>query len=155
MSDATRTEARRPDADEALTDELLARLLEATSPEAYLDRAAIDDRDLAGYLGHLLEERGMRRSEVIRASGVNPTFCYQIFAGRRHAGRDTAIMLAFGLRCTLAETQRLLRHAGASELWCKRRRDAVIIFCVEHGMTRQQCDDELYRLGEPTLLGSD
>ena len=83
------------------------------------------------------------------------TFGYQAFSGERNLGRDNAIMMAFGLHCTLQETQRLLRLAGASELWPKVPRDAIIIFCLEHGMTRVQCDDELYRLGEPTLLSAE
>ena len=61
-------------------------------------------------------------------------------------------MLAFGLRATLRETQRLLRLAGVSELWPKVRRDAIIIWCIERGYTREQCDDELYRLRESTIL---
>ena len=61
-------------------------------------------------------------------------------------------MLAFGLGCSLVEAQRLLRLAGASELWSRNRRDAIIIFCLEHGMNRAQTDDELWRLGEKTLL---
>ena len=63
-------------------------------------------------------------------------------------------MLALGLGCSLRETQRLLRLDGVSELWPKVRRDAVIIWCVEHGFTRSQTDDELYRLGEKTLFGT-
>ena len=63
-------------------------------------------------------------------------------------------MLALGMGCTLRETQRLLRLDGVSELWAKNRRDAVIIWCVEHGYSRTQTDDELYRLGEKTLLGT-
>ena len=61
-------------------------------------------------------------------------------------------MLAFGLGCSLVETQRLLRLAGASELWSRNRRDAIIIFCLEHGMDRAHTDDELWRLGEKTLI---
>lgn len=63
-------------------------------------------------------------------------------------------MLAFGLGCSLRETQRLLRLAGVSELWPKTRRDAIIIWCVNNGKTMQECDDELWRLGEKTLLGT-
>lgn len=39
------------------------------------------------------------------------------------------------------ETQRLLRLAGVSELYCRQRRDAT--------------DDELYRMNEPMLLDAD
>lgn len=140
---------------ETLTDELLEKLLASATPEAYLDSVTLPDRTLADYAHELLEARGLTRAAVIRASGLNATFAYQVFQGERGIGRDHTIMLAFGLGCSLVETQRLLRLAGVSELWCKVRRDAIIIHCVDHGMTRAQCDDELYRLGEPTLVAED
>lgn len=139
-------------ASEPLTEELLERLLASTTPEAYLEEAPLFDRSLSEYAYALLEEKGLTRSAVIQASGINATYCYQIFQGTRHPTRDHVIMLAFGLGCSLTETQRLLRYAGVNELWVKLRRDAIIIHCVQQGMTRAQCDDELYRLGEETLL---
>jgi hypothetical protein len=42
-----------------------------------------------------------------------------------------------------------------AELWCKVRRDAIIIYCIEHGFGRAECDDTLYRMGERTLLPED
>lgn len=137
---------------EPLTDELLAHLLSSTTPDAYLAEAQLADRSLSEYLHLLLKEKKLDRASVIRGAGINATFGYQIFQGSRKPSRDNAIMLAFGLRCTLTETQRLLRYAGVAELWCKLRRDAIIIYCVENGYSRERCDDELYRLNEPTLL---
>lgn len=138
--------------EEHLTEDLLARLLAAARPEDYLDTGETLDRKLPDYLHELLNERGMKRAEVVRASGVNGTVVYDLFAGKSLPGRDNALMLAFGLRCTLRETQRLLRLAGVSELWPKVRRDAIIIWCIDQGFSREQCDDELWRLGERTLL---
>ena len=91
-------------------------------------------------------------SSGIRDSGVNGTFVYDIFKGKSMPGRDNALMLAFGLHCDERETQRLLRLAGVSELWPKRRRDAIILWCVKHGLTRVACDEELFCLGERTLF---
>ena len=140
--------------EEILTEDLLARLLTAEKPESYLDQGETIDRTLPDYLFELLTDRGMKRAEVVRGSGVNVTVVYDIFAGKSIPGRDRAIMLAFGLKCDLRETQRLLRLAGASELWPKVRRDAIIIWCINQGMTRSECDDELWRLGEKTLFGT-
>lgn len=140
---------------ERLTSDLLEQLLASSTIESYLSEPEVADRSLTDYLGELLESRGIKRSDVVRASGINSTFVYDIFVGRSKPGRDRAIMLAFGLGCDLPQTQRLLRLCNASELWCKRRRDAIIIWCIEHGFTRAQADDELYRLGEHTLLGTD
>lgn len=140
--------------EEILTEDLLARLLTAEKPESYLDQGETIDRTLPDYLFELLADRGMKRAEVVRGSGVNVTVVYDIFAGKSIPGRDRAIMLAFGLKCDLRETQRLLRLAGASELWPKVRRDAIIIWCINQGLTRSECDDELWRLGEKTLFGT-
>ena len=139
--------------EERLTEDLLERLLEASSPEAYLDAEGIEgNREFVDYLFERLGERGGKRAAVVRESGLNPTVVYDIFQGKSRPGRDHAIMLAFGLHCDLRQTQRLLRLAGVSELWCKQRRDAILIWYIDHGCTREQADDELFCLGEKTLL---
>lgn len=147
---------RASSGEERLTEDLLERLLEASSPEAYLDAEGIEgNREFVDYLFERLGERGGKRAAVVRESGLNSTVVYDIFQGKSRPGRDHAIMLAFGLHCDLRQTQRLLRLAGVSELWCKQRRDAILIWCIENGLTREEADDELFRLGEKTLLGTD
>ena len=137
-----------------LTEDLLERLLSSRSIDAYLDETAPADRALVEYLNELLHVHGLKRAEVIRASGINATVVYDIFAGKSKPGRDHAIMLAFGLGCSLRETQRLLRQAGVSELYAKIRRDAIIAWCIDQGATRAEADDELFRFGEKTLLAT-
>ena len=132
--------------DQPLTEELLERLLASSSPDQYLSQEEPGDCDLSEMLLTLAREKGISRTEAIRATGLSAPYGYQIFAGTRHPNRDAAIMM---------ECQRLLKAAGVSELWVKRRRDAIIIFCVDHGYTRERCDDELFRLGEETLLKVD
>ena len=140
---------------EHLTEELLDRLLSSTSIEQYLDEEPVTTRTLTDYLFERMEAHGLKRADVVRATGINATVVYDVFSGKSRPGRDHAIMLALGLQCTLRETQRLLRLAGVSELWCKQRRDAIIIWCIRNGFDRIATDDELYRLGEPTLLQAD
>lgn len=55
---------------ERLTEDLLARLLAADRPEAFLDQEHIVDRTLPDYLYELLDDRGMKRAQVVRASGA-------------------------------------------------------------------------------------
>ena len=69
--------------DERLTDELLEMLLESASPEAYLSEVRAEERCLSDYLQELLQVHEATRSEVIRASGMNATYCYQVFQGTR------------------------------------------------------------------------
>ena len=138
--------------EEHLTADLLKQLSAAARPEDYLLQGETIDRELSDYLNELRNDRGMKRAAVVRESAVNETFVYDIFKGKSLPGRDNALKLAFALRGSLIETQRILRLAGVSELWPKRSRDAVIIWCIERGLTLAQCDDELYRLGEQTLV---
>ena len=112
------------------------------------------ERTFAGYLHELLEAKGLKRADVYRASGLNSTVVYDAFAGKSRLGRDNALMMAFGLGCSLREAQRLLKLAGVAELYPKVRRDAIIIWCIARGMSREACDDELWRFGEKTLLGT-
>lgn len=84
-------------AKECLTEDLLVRLLAANSPKDYLDQEDIADRKLPDYLFELLDEKDVKRADVVRASGLHPTVVYDIFAGKSLPGRDNAIMLAFGL----------------------------------------------------------
>ena len=141
-------------AEERLTEDLLARLLASPSPQDYLEEGLTCERSLAGYLHELLASKGLKRADVYRASGLNPTVVYDAFAGKSRLGRNNALMMAFGLGCSLRETQRLLRLAGVAELYPKVRRDAIIIWCIDHGLSREGCDDELWRFGENTLLGT-
>ena len=136
---------------EPLTEELLAELLAAPDPAVFADAHDLAHRDLATYLNELLLAKGRRRVEVVRAAELNETFGYQIFKGQRGAGRDTVLRLAIALDCDLVETRRLLQAAGVNELYCKDRRDAIIIFCIDRGYSLRRVDDELYRLGERTL----
>ena len=102
-------------------------------------------------LQQLLDEKGLQRAQVVRAAGLNETHGYQIFVGTRRGSRDKMLALAFAMGLSLQETNRLLQAAQVNELYCKGRRDAIIIFCLEHGCTLQQVDEELYRFGEDTI----
>lgn len=140
--------------EERLTEDLLARLLAAPSPDGFLVEGFTSERSLADYLHELLMAKDLKRADVYRASGLNSTVVYDAFSGKSRLGRDNAIMMAFGLGCSLREAQRLLKLAGVAELYPKVRRDAIIIWCIDRGMSREACDDELWRFVEKTLLGT-
>ena len=139
---------------ELLTEELLDRLISSSDIQSYLDQDSTSNQTLTVFLETLREANNMKRSVLARESGLNATVVYDIFAGKSRPGRDHAIMLAIGLNCDLRETQRLLRLAGVSELWCRQRRDAIIIWCIEHSFDLAATDNELQRLGEQPILQS-
>lgn len=139
-----------------LTEELLDRLLASDDPDTYLDKERIQDHGLTGYLWMLLRESGLSRTRLAGAAGINAQYVHDIFEGKtKKPSRDYIIRLAIGLRCGLRNTQRLLRLSGLSELYCRQKRDAIIIWCVTHGLDLPATDEELHRLGEPTLTPKD
>ena len=137
--------------DERITEEPLAELLASPSIEGFLGENAINEVTLSEYLQQLLDKKGLKRAEVIRKANLNATFGYQVFTGARGAGRDTILQLVFAMELTLREANRLLQAAGVNGLYCKNRRDGIIIFCIEHSYSLQETDEELYRFGEETI----
>lgn len=137
--------------EEPLTEDMLAELLDAPDPRTFIGKAEVRERGLSAYLNQLLEERGLKRAAVVRAAGLNETFGYQIFTGARRASRDNLLKIAFALGLSLREANRLLQAGGVNELYCKNRRDAIIIFSISHGYTLQKTEEELYRFGEATI----
>lgn len=136
---------------ERLTEEVLQELLDAPSLDAFVDGREFPAETLAGFLGHMLEKKHLKRSRVVRMADLNETFGYQIFTGARNPSRDKVLQIAFAMALTLRETNRALRAAGTSSLNSKCRRDAIIIFCIGQGCSLQKVNEELYRLGEETV----
>lgn len=139
---------------EPLTDELLDELLNAPDPVKFANKHRLTQRVLSDYLQQLLAEKGLVQSKVINASGVQYTYGYELFTGmKKNPDRNKVLQIAFAMQCTLQETNRLLQAAGKNELYCKNRRDAIIIFCIDHGQSLLQTDRELFRFGEQTISG--
>ena len=145
----------RPMENMMLTEEFLEELLEARNIDDYV--SMLQDSDLtcapslAELLNQYLEQKNLMRSKVIAKAQINSTFGYQIFMGTRQASRDKILALAFAMRLNLRETTRLLQAGGANTLYAKSRRDAIIIFCIDHEYTLIKANQELYRLGERTI----
>lgn len=139
---------------ERITNEILEELLATNSIDASDINDAFNNLDLPSYAHMLIEEKSLKKADVIHDAALNQTFGYQILAGQRNASRDKVIQLAFGLHTSLIETQRLLKRAGLSELYVKNRRDAIVILAIENKLTIYQTNDELFRLGEKTIMDS-
>ena len=136
---------------EPLTEELLEELLASPSPTKFVKKHHLANQTLSELLNAFLEEKGLARADVIRAAALNETFGYQIFMGQRNPSRNKVLQIAFAMRLNLRETNCILRAAGASDLYCKNRRDAIIIFCLDKGYRLQKTNEELYRFDEETI----
>lgn len=137
------------------TENLMARLEEACTLDGYLAELKASGKQapatLSAYLDTLLAAQPLTRPEVIREAGLNATFGYQVFQGTRRITRNNALLLSRALGYTLTQTQRLLALANQGRLAPQDPRDAVVIWCIRHGLSCQRTDEELYRRGMGTL----
>lgn len=94
------------------TEELMEILKQKKSIHAYFTEE-IDELEfasLAEYLELLLNEKGLRKSDVIKRSNMDKNYAYQIFNGNKtHPSRDKMIALAIGMGLNVMETRKLLR----------------------------------------------
>lgn len=128
------------------TDKLLDTLKKKPTIEEYFSENGSEmlDCTLPQALEQLLDEKKLSKADVIRASNIDRTYGYQIFDGRKSPSRDKLIMLCFGLKLNLEESQRLLNIAGLRELYPRDERDAVIIFAILHHMDLIEANEILY-----------
>jgi len=136
---------------EPLTDELLEELRNSSDPAKFARDNKITKRSLPEYLQQLLDDKGLSRPKVVSEAGLNATYGYDIFTGKKNPSREKVLPLAFAMGCTLQETNRMLQAAGVNELYVKNRRDAIIIFCLEHSYGLMRTNGELFRFGESPI----
>lgn len=135
------------------TTRLLNELKNAKSFVGFADKNAdaFSDESISDYLQRICFERDVELAEVIKRSGIDRTYGYQLFNGRRLPSRDKLIQLGFGFPLVLSELQMLLRMAGKSQLYPKIRRDAAIIYGLNNNYTVIQMQELLEEQGLPLL----
>lgn len=106
---------------------------------------------LTEQLDILQQKYGKQKSEIIKDSGLDTTYAYQIFDGKRKPKRDKLLQLAFGFPLSVEDTNRLFRAGGVNDLYVRNRRDAICMYCLQQKMTVDACDTLLFQAGEETL----
>ncbi|HPT77536.1 MAG TPA: helix-turn-helix transcriptional regulator [Candidatus Atribacteria bacterium] len=107
--------------------------------------------DFTACLNELLREKRLTIAQVVARSGMSQSYCYQVFKGIRMPSRDKIIQIGIGMGLSLSEVNKLLRTAGKLELYCKYKRDAVIIFAINNKLTFMDLEELLYEKGLDTL----
>jgi hypothetical protein len=98
-----------------------------------------------------LSQYNVEKSDVIKRSGLNQIYAYQIFAGTKKPSRDKLIALMFGYMLTLDDGNMMLKAAGLSGLYPRDKRDAVIIWGLKNELDINEVDDLLFEIKEETI----
>ena len=138
------------------TDELL-KILRSTRSEAKLKEYtdALEKQasynSFSEYLGTFILEHQISESDLIKASGIQRTYAYQILSGSKNPGREKVLALCIAAGMNYEETQRALTLANLGKLYPRRKEDSIIIFALEHRLSVLQTNELLYEECTKTL----
>lgn len=103
------------------------------------------DGTIEDSLKKLLAEKQMIKAEVIRRAELSDSYAFQVFSGRKtNPSRDMVICLAFGFGLNPDETQAMLKAFGLSYLYAKHKRDCIILYSLQHGLTVPEANELLF-----------
>ena len=118
------------------TDDLMNILKQAPSVDDYFDQndSEIFFGSLSEMIDYFLARKNLTKADVVRGSGMNKGYCYEIMSGKttKNISRDKVIMFCFGLNLTVDEAQQLLKKSGYAPLYARDTRDSIIIYSLEH-----------------------
>ena len=131
------------------TDDLMKKLNNTVTDEHLLNDylKGIDKYDgnsFKEYFGILISRHGKTRAEVVRASHIERTFAEHMIGGSKKITRNNLLALCIACGCTFPETEKCLKLTGNSALYSKNKRDAIIIYAINRGLTIQEINDILY-----------
>lgn len=99
---------------------------------------------LSSLLGRLLEQKGLKKAQVIKNAELSEVYGYQIFSGIRVPERKKLLCLAVGMGLNIDEAQQLLKFAGYPQLYVKLPFDSVVLYGLCKAMSVVQINELLY-----------
>ena len=103
--------------------------------------------DIREFFDTLLYETGQKKSEIIKKTNLSRTYGYQLMEGRRKGKRDYYLLIAIAMSLDLRTTQRMLSVAQCGSLHPLIKRDAAVIFAINHGYDCAKTYDFMESLG--------
>lgn len=93
---------------------------------------------LSEYIIDCLNEKGIKRSELIRALNVDRNYGYQILNGTRTPTRQQIIHIGLFLGLEVAQVQKMLMLGERDVLYVRRPEDAKTVHCLEHHISFEE-----------------
>ena len=138
-----------------LTNELLNEIIETSSLDNILKKYHYHKYSLGEYLEILLEDKGLKKADVIKRADINYTYGYEIFKGlKKSPSRDIIIKIAIAMKCTLDEAVRLLKVSDNTVFYPKSKRDVILIYAINNNLSLIDTNAELHRFDQ-ALLGKE
>ncbi len=142
----------------AKTTSELQEILKHTDSESELSDVLQDDKMIpenmtfSDYFFTLPDVNENTKAEIVRNSGIDRTYAYQILNNtRKNPSKDKIIALCLAAHTTLDQARRALKISGCADLYARNKRDAVIIYAFHHHLEVQDLNNLLNEFEEPVL----
>ena len=111
---------------------ILSNIDSAREMEEYLELPEVVNswQSFPEYFQSLEAVREMDSRNLIRSSGLERSYYYQVMKGTRRPGRDKVLRLCLAAGLNLKETTRALELSGNAVLYPRRRRDIILTVAV-------------------------
>ena len=121
--------------------------------EQYMEIPKVADgfRSFPEYFQSLDKVKEMDRGELIRNSGLERSYFYQVMKGTRSPGRDKVLRLCLAAGLNLRQTTRALELSGNAALYARNRRDIILTVAVNQMADVDDTNLLLFRYGERPL----
>lgn len=106
---------------------------------------------ISEYLQKIIEEKKLKKADIIRRAQMSEVYAYQIMDGRRSPDRSKILCLAFGMALTLDEVQKMLKATGYRPLYAKDPSDCILIYAFWKGLDIIETNAMLEEYGEEMI----
>ena len=132
---------------------VLSNIDSAHEMEEYMDLAKVKDscQSFPDYFRSLDAVQEMDSGELIRNSGLERSYYYQVMKGTRRPGRDKVLRLCLAAGLNLKETTRALELSGNAVLYPRKRRDIILTVAVNQMADVDDTNLLLFKYGEKPL----
>lgn len=142
------------------TTDNLANILKKAKPDDLTEvlqkneeKLATADKPFAGYLRHLLKEKGLKQQDVFLAADIPERYGYKLISEqKRTRQRDVILRLCFAAHLSLDEMQRALKLYELSPLYSRITRDAVLMVAVNNEVYEIQSVNDMLEKHEQEPL---
>ncbi|MCL2339488.1 MAG: hypothetical protein FWC59_01120 [Actinomycetia bacterium] len=112
------------------------------------------DTDIRDFFDTLFQQTGLKRADVIRRANIDRSYGYQLLDGSRIGKNDYYLSIALAMQLDLTTTNRLLALTKSGGLHPLIKRDAAVIFALNHHYDNDKLYEFLVELGlEPLDTG--
>ena len=133
--------------------DILSNIDNTKDMEKFMAEPKVTDsfKNFPDYFRSLDSVQKMESSELIRKSGLERSYYYQVMKGTRSPGRDKVLRLCLAAGLSLRETTRALELSGNAPLYPKNRRDIILTVSVNQSASVDDANLLLYKYGEEPL----